>query len=114
MKLTEVNILGKVYKIIYFNNVSEVDVDRQGLFWGQMDPWTRTIRIYAKNRTAEDMWETILHETLHAIADILDLSIKDKEKTIDLLSTALADMMIRNNWINSDILSALKKGFLDK
>ena len=97
-----VNILGKRYTIEYVDKPSDVDIFRRKSLWGQIDYWTRTIRIYADNRSAEDVWETIIHEVIHGIAVELNidrLKADDAEDDVGILSVALTDTLIRNNWM---------------
>lgn len=98
-----VNILGKPYTITYVDNPAEVDLYRRQALWGQIDYWTRTIRVYDNQRTAADVWETILHEVLHGIASELDIKAlkgDDCEHIIGLLALALADVFLRNGWVD--------------
>ena len=102
MKPNEVNVLGIIYKIEYVDNPSDVDIYKRKSLWGQIDYWTRSIRIYDNGRNPEDVFETILHELLHAIGDALKLSILAEDKNhdqLDVLALALTDLMTRNNWI---------------
>ena len=97
-----VNILGKRYTIEYVDKPSDVDIFRRKSLWGQIDYWTRTIRVYANNRSMEDVWETIIHEVIHGIASELNidrLEKDDAEDDVAVLSVALTDMLIRNNWM---------------
>jgi hypothetical protein len=100
----EVNIMGIVYKVEYVDKPSEVDIFKRESLWGQIDYWTRTIRVYANNRTREDIWQTIIHEVLHGIANdlhlkFLDASDKEKHNELDILALALADILFRNGWM---------------
>ncbi len=99
MKLpNSINILGITYTIQYVNNPTEVDMNKRESLWGQIDYWTRKIRIYKNDRPLEDIWKTIFHEILHGIAEELHLNeIKENEKTIDLLATGITDVLFRNN-----------------
>lgn len=103
MRPTNVNILGKEYTIEYCDKPSDVDIYKQKSLWGQLDPWTRSIRIYSTNRTDDDIFHTILHEIIHAITiqlhidTILDAS--DEDNIIDLLALGLADALLRNGWM---------------
>lgn len=92
------NILGVPYEIIYVDNPAEVDWKRRSSLWGQVDYWERKIRVYDKDRPLEDLWKTILHEVLHALADELKLRLGKDENhdELDILSGALADTLIRN------------------
>lgn len=93
--LDKINILGIEYTISYCDNPSEVDIHKRSSYWGQIDYWTRSIRIYANGRTKEDIFQTILHEVIHGIVEQMHLKDID-EKTVDCLATGLADTMIRN------------------
>lgn len=99
----KINILGKEYTITYVDNPSDVDIHKRESLWGQIDYWTRTIRIYDNGRNAEDLWQSIIHETLHGIAESLKLKLKntDQHDDLDLLALALTDVLFRNHWINS-------------
>lgn len=103
MKPKIVNILGKEYAITYVTNPAEVDIYRRESLWGQIDFWTRTIRIYDLDRTESDVWETVVHEVLHGIAEALNLKALQGEAQHDdlsILAVALTDVLIRNKWIN--------------
>ena len=104
MQPNKVNILGKEYKIIYVDNPAEVDVQKRESLWGQVDYWTRTIRVYRNERTLGDIWETLIHEILHAIDSELELELfsnkdKEKHKNCGRIGIALADVLLRNNWL---------------
>jgi hypothetical protein len=97
-----VNILGVEYTITYVDNPAEVDMYKRDSLWGQIDYWTRTIRIYAKDRTPSDIWESLLHEVLHGIGVSLHMKIledKDNHDQLDILALALTDTLFRNGWV---------------
>ena len=96
-----VNILGKRYSIEYVDRPSDVDLFRRESLWGQIDYWTRTVRVYAGERTAEDILETIMHEVVHGILSELRMKDwNDNEDNVSLLGIGLADVLTRNGWIN--------------
>ena len=101
-KPTEINILGIRYTVTYASNPADVDIYKRQTCWGQIDYWTRTIRIYDNGRPIEDIWQTILHEVLHGIGELLHIDTlmndQNKEETIGLLALALADVATRNKW----------------
>lgn len=102
MKPTNVNILGHDYKITYLDKPSDVDMYGRESLWGQIDYWTRTIRIYDNDRSETDIWYTIWHEIIHGISEGLHLEVLEKSEnhdTLDLLSLAISDILFRNNWI---------------
>lgn len=101
MKPTQVNILGKRYTIEYVNNPADVDLNKRDSLWGQIDYWTRSIRVYDKGRSAEDILETIIHEVLHGIADELKLNLRKDENhnELGILALAITDVLSRNGWI---------------
>jgi hypothetical protein len=102
MKPTTVNVLGHEYAITYTNNPAEVDMYKRESLFGQIDFWTRTIRIYANDRKDSDILETLLHEILHAIDNDLKLECFKEEKghdELDIIANTLADTLIRNGWL---------------
>lgn len=104
MKPKEINILGKVYKIEYCDNPANVDIHKRKSLWGQIDFWTHTIRIYDNNSSIQEVWDSIIHEVIHGIAEELKLKklTKDDEEsedTVALLAMGLADTLFRNDLI---------------
>ena len=103
MKPTAVNILGTEYKIEYKDNPSKVDMYERKSLWGQIDYWTRTIRIYDNKTNIEDIWLTLIHEIMHGIGESLKIKMltnKDNHGDIDILALALIDVLVRNKWID--------------
>ena len=100
-KPERVNILGIEYHIEYVDKPSEVDIHKRESLWGQIDYWTRTIRIYDNSRSIEDIWQTLMHEILHGISDALKLKLNEEElhNELDILSIAITDVFFRNKWI---------------
>ena len=99
MRLNTITILGITHKILYFDSPSEVDIVKRESLWGQVDHWTRTIRIYNNGMTDEDILHIILHEILHAIGEILHieyLAEEENDDDIDLLALALMNVLIEN------------------
>ena len=102
MKPDNVNIIGINYKITYVDNPVDVDIHRREALFGQIDYWTRTIRIYDPGtRPPEDIFETIIHEVLHGIGNALNLGInsEDNHEVLDVLALALTDTLVRNKWV---------------
>lgn len=97
----EVNVLGIKYSIEYVDKPSEVDMYKRKSLWGQIDFWTRTIRVYEKDRAKEDIWETIIHEVLHAVDEHLKLKLFDDDDhdSLGILALALTDIFFRNDWM---------------
>jgi hypothetical protein len=102
MKPTGVNILGCEYSIEYVDNPASVDIHKRDSIWGQIDPWTRSIRIYDNGKPEGDVLQTVLHEVLHGIASELhlkNLQGDDHHEELDILALALADVLMRNGWL---------------
>ena len=98
------NILGIRYSIEYTDTPSDVDIYKRASLWGQVDFWTRTIRVYDNGRSIEDRWHTIIHEVIHGISSALNIeALEENEDAVDMLALALVDTMFRNEWINRDI-----------
>ena len=105
MKPDSVNILGITYSIEYVDNPASVDIFKREPGWGQIDYWTRSIRVYANGLSEEDVFSTVLHEVLHGIANAFKLkALQDTENhdELDLLSLALTDVLYRNEWIKTE------------
>ena len=102
---TQVKIIDVMFSIVYYDKPSDVDFKQRESLWGQLDPWTHTIRIYAReNHDVSEVWNTIWHEIVHAIC--LRLKIKPKtDKLIDdedatpLLATGINAVLRDNAWI---------------
>jgi hypothetical protein len=99
-------ILGIPYTIVYCDKPYDVDNEGRKSLFGCCDYWKREIRIYNAKKI-EDIWETLWHEILHAIADLLKLEILNvendkKHDELDILALALNDTLIRNNLIKID------------
>jgi hypothetical protein len=102
MKPTELNILGINYSVEYVDSPSDVDIHGRETLFGQIDFWTRSIRIHDNGRDIEDIWQILIHEILHGIAEALNLKLNDEEMhdELDSLATAIGDTLIRNGLLN--------------
>lgn len=102
MRPKTVNIMGIVYTIDYKDSASDVDINRREALWGQIDYWTRTIRVYDGGLPDIDIWGTILHEVFRGITDALKLKsliADDTHDDLDTLALALTDVLFRNGWM---------------
>jgi hypothetical protein len=103
MKPDKINILGVDYSVTYVDKPSEVDIFHRHSYWGQVDYWTRSIRIFDKDVKDEDLLHSIIHEVLHAVINALKIhQIEDNtdyEDIVDLLALGLADVLVRNSWL---------------
>lgn len=103
MKPEHVNILGIEYAIQYCDKPSDVDINHYASLWGQIDHWTRSIRIYDLGRSEADQMQTLLHEVLHGIGSLLHIPElqTDKNELVDLIALGLLDVFTRNGWLNN-------------
>jgi len=101
MRPASVNVLGKEYSISYVDSVIEVDMYHREALWGQIDYWTRSIRVYVGRRCEADILDTLLHEVLHAILEDLNLDKKVDHDSHSLIAMALADVLMRNGWVKT-------------
>jgi len=95
----KIKIFDATYTITYTDKPSEVDIFKRDSLWGQIDFWTRTIRIFNDDGklSDDDIWQTIWHEILHGICNKLKLNdLGDDDKTIDLLATGINSVIIDN------------------
>jgi len=107
-KPKNLTILGKSYTIEYCDNPANVDINKRESLWGQVDYWTRTIRIYDIGRNNnEDIWHYLIHEILHVFGQELKLECfekgyandQKKHEELDIIALALTDTLFRNNLI---------------
>lgn len=99
-----VKLFDVTYRITYVDKPSEVDLQGRQALWGQVDYWTRTIRVLAGERSATDQRQTLWHEILHALCDKLHLQVTagalvDDEHAIDLLATGVNTILLDNPWL---------------
>lgn len=100
MKPIKIEILCRTYTIEYVNNPADVDMYKRESLWGQIDFWTRTIRIYDNNRTASDIFETLLHEIIEGLQSDLGIkSLRDHHDDLALLAVGLTDTLLRNGLV---------------
>jgi hypothetical protein len=108
---TKVKILLHEYTITYVDKPSDVDIAGRESLWGQIDYWTRTIRIYDNKTQRADILHGLLHEILHGITEELHVDIlkyipgtegQKAHDAIDLLALGLADVLLDNGWITFD------------
>jgi len=107
MKPEKVNICGIEYKIEYCENAADVDTLKRRTLWGQMDHWRSVMTVYDNGQSDGEVFSTIIHEVLHGIEEAVNLTCfkddKGKElKELDTLATALADVLVRNGWLNME------------
>lgn len=98
---TTIKVIDIVYSIEYVDKPSDVDIHRRESLWGQIDPWTRTIRIYSKDNPPESVMQVVWHEIMHAICEKLHIKteagdLNDQEVPIDLLATAINSVLQDN------------------
>ncbi len=104
MKPDKVIIAGVKYTIEYCDNPADVDIFKRDVMWGNIDYWTRSIRVYDNGRSLEDIWETIIHEVIHGIEVSLNLKVfedSDRKEISEFkpFVIALVDTLIRNDWL---------------
>lgn len=98
-----IKVLDITYKIEYVDTPTDTDPMKRQAMWGSCDYWTRTIKIYRKDRTEVDVWQTVWHEILHAICDKMDIDVMQgrlngNEKAINLLATGINCVLRDNNF----------------
>ena len=102
---TSVKIIDQIYSIEYVDNPSKVDIFNRKSLWGQIDFWTRTIRIYRPEGHSDfEVWNTIIHEILHGIIDglkieeIQKLKYDEEEHIVHLLATGINAVLNDNSF----------------
>jgi len=94
------NICGIPYKIRYCQHESDVDSERDKPFLGYINYKTQTINVYDKNCNIEFIWNTIMHEVLHGIAEsVCAKAFNDNEAELEPIARGLTDFLFRNDLI---------------
>ena len=93
--------MGLPIKIVYCENIADVDPDKRGLFLGSADVKNQEIRVY-DGGPIEYTWQSIFHETLHIMGELtklqcLSIDSQRKHDELDCLANIMADTLIRNN-----------------
>jgi len=102
-KPNKIIIFGKTYNITYCDKPSEVDIYHRESLWGQIDYWTRTIRIYNNFRNEKDIWHNLIHEIIHGILSELHFDEENKNHTfIDKLALGLMNVLYDNGLFKED------------
>ena len=103
---TELKILDQTFKVLYFDKASDVDPRGADTMYEHFDRWNHEIRIYNRDGFSKaEVWNSIIHESIHAIVDILkineirDLNSFDEEHTVHLLATGL-NALLHDNDLN--------------
>jgi len=99
MKLKEVNILGTKYKIKYSDKPSDIDIQKREALWGQIDYWSRTIRLYKNDLPDEEIFKILFHEIIHGILVHSKMEKLNTEKIVERLTNHITDTLLRNNLI---------------
>ncbi len=99
----KLRILGFDYRVEECDRPSDVDFHGRASYWGCVDYWTHTIRIFTKERDSKHILQTVLHEVLHAVSCELKIKSlgqndpdKDQHDDLDILALALADFVTEN------------------
>jgi hypothetical protein len=105
---SKINIVGIDYAVSYVDSPMDADPNRREAYWGSIDFWTRTIRIYRKDRTPNDILQTVIHEVLHGLREglhikALDAADSQQHRDLDLLATGLMDTLTRNGWLKEGL-----------
>jgi hypothetical protein len=102
-----INILSTEYKIVICKELRDVtpsnkcDLDAQA--FGTIDYINREIRVWDCDNKNE-VFKTLLHEIIHGALNSLALNkVNDNETFIEQLTNILADTLIRNNLVKTEI-----------
>jgi len=103
MKQYNIDICGIPYKVKYVDHCSKVNPRSPKPIQGEIDLWNREITIVDNDRSAQDIWQTILHEILHGIGYDFHLEMLENELNhdqLDMLALAFMDFLFRNGIID--------------
>jgi hypothetical protein len=97
MKPEQIDIMGFPHSVKWCKTAQEVDADGRKLLDGQYDAWKNELRIHDNDRPAEEKFQTILHEVMHALCRIFHIEDMD-ERVVDLLATGITYVMLHNEF----------------
>ncbi len=106
---TKIKILNIIYTVEYVDKPSDVDVHHRESLWGQVDYWTRSIRVFRNTLEEQSVVYTLWHEIIHAISEMLRIEmlakgkLTDDEKSVDLLAIGISSVLLDN----PDLLRAM-------
>lgn len=105
---TKIKILDQIYSVNYVDRLSDVSSETKAV--GHIDTHKKIIDVFKpKNCNESDVWNTIIHESLHAIVETLrieeisNLEEKNLETVIHLLATGINTLMIDNKLCFRDV-----------
>jgi hypothetical protein len=103
-KPESLNVLGIPFKIKYCDKLTDVTKnDRTTNIVGEIDHTDKIISIYDNGRSMNDIWETILHEVIHGMVELLHIKpLENDEITVDLLALGITDFLFRNDLIKAE------------
>lgn len=104
----QVNILGRTFKVRYVKTYNDVDIDRKDGLTGQCAFDRQTISILAGGRPVDAVFQTLMHEVLHAVLAICNANVPEDRH--EMVSHALADTLVRNGFIEVDKLRTPRMG----
>lgn len=100
MKPEKITIVGIPYKIKYFDNPSDVDINKRTAYWGLIDFWPNEIRVYnPPEQCTEQTTRIFLHEVLHGIAEHMKIKSLQDDKNhddLDMIATGLNQVLREN------------------
>jgi hypothetical protein len=102
-KPESLNVLGIPYKIRYVDKLTDVTKnDRTTNVVGEIDYTDKIISIYDNGRSLNDIGETLLHEIIHRMVELLHIKpLENDETTVYLLALAINDFLFRNDLIKA-------------
>ena len=102
-KMKKLNVMSTIYKVSYHKDIKRVSGDDgEKITLGLIDYINREIRIFDNGNT-EEIFKTLIHEIMHAVAVEMGLSecwtTETEERIVDGFAVGMADTLLRNGLI---------------
>ena len=95
----EISFFSNKFKVLYIEDISMVDPNKESILFGRIDFKNNEIRIFnSQNSSIANIWGTLWHEILHALVTSLhlDLPEEEEERWIDLLAMGITHCCLEN------------------
>lgn len=103
-------ILDTIYRLIWCEDWDCIDEDER--LYGHNDDHRSIIRIYVKERSPTEIWETFWHECMHSIIRKMPIKLldemdhtKDQERIIDQICVPLNKVVQENILANTSLVN---------
>ena len=109
-------IVGKPYKVVYTKDMVSTDQAKRAPYWGMCDHQSATMTIFQgvgeESRTVEEILDTLIHESIHAILQGCDslrhcIRRSHMEEFVGEFAAIVVDTLMRNGLIEVPVFKVV-------